>query len=77
MLVIGDAVHATLPYLAQDAAMAIEDAACLGFGLWALCFPRSVPETRSERLWRSSRTYDESAPTLFNEDRGQIGSSYT
>lgn len=33
MLVIGDAVHATLPYLAQGAAMAIEDASCLGFVL--------------------------------------------
>lgn len=33
MLVMGDAVHATLPYLAQGAAMAIEDAACLGFVL--------------------------------------------
>jgi salicylate hydroxylase len=30
MILIGDAVHATLPYLAQGAAMAIEDAAALG-----------------------------------------------
>jgi salicylate hydroxylase len=29
-VIIGDAVHATLPYLAQGAAMAIEDAATLG-----------------------------------------------
>jgi salicylate hydroxylase len=33
MIAIGDAVHATLPYLAQGAAMAIEDAAALGFAL--------------------------------------------
>ena len=30
MIIIGDAAHATLPYLAQGAAMAIEDAAVLG-----------------------------------------------
>lgn len=29
-LLIGDAVHPTLPYMAQGAAMAIEDAVCLG-----------------------------------------------
>ncbi|KAH6642750.1 salicylate hydroxylase [Boeremia exigua] len=33
LLLIGDAVHATLPYLAQGAAMAIEDASALGFCL--------------------------------------------
>ncbi|EMC95135.1 hypothetical protein BAUCODRAFT_149158 [Baudoinia panamericana UAMH 10762] len=33
MVVIGDAAHATLPYLAQGAAMAIEDASALGFAL--------------------------------------------
>lgn len=33
LVVIGDAVHATLPYLAQGAAMAIEDAAALAFAL--------------------------------------------
>lgn len=41
MVVIGDASHATLPYLAQDAAMAIEDAAALGVTLSKL---RSVSE---------------------------------
>ncbi len=29
-LLVGDAVHPTLPYMAQGAAMAIEDAVCLG-----------------------------------------------
>ncbi len=29
MLLLGDAAHATLPYLAQGAAMSLEDAACL------------------------------------------------
>jgi len=33
MVAIGDAVHATLPYLAQGAAMAIEDASGLAFAL--------------------------------------------
>lgn len=33
MVIIGDAAHATLPYLAQGAAMAIEDAAVLGVAL--------------------------------------------
>ncbi|KAJ9138237.1 Monooxygenase FAD-binding protein [Pleurostoma richardsiae] len=33
MVLIGDAAHATLPYLAQGAAMAIEDAAVLGYAL--------------------------------------------
>lgn len=33
MVLIGDAAHATLPYLAQGAAMAIEDAAVLGSAL--------------------------------------------
>ena len=33
MTMLGDAVHATLPYLAQGAAMAIEDAAVLARAL--------------------------------------------
>lgn len=33
MVIIGDTAHATLPYLAQGAAMAIEDATVLGFTL--------------------------------------------
>ena len=33
MILMGDAAHATLPYLAQGAAMAIEDAAVLGYAL--------------------------------------------
>ncbi|KAM0332014.1 hypothetical protein ACHAQA_002280 [Verticillium albo-atrum] len=33
MVLIGDAAHATLPYLAQGAAMAIEDAVVLGSAL--------------------------------------------
>ena len=40
-VLIGDAVHATLPYLAQGAAMAVEDAATLGAVLSHL---RSVDE---------------------------------
>lgn len=33
MVIIGDTVHATLSYLAQGAAMVIEDAPVLGFAL--------------------------------------------
>ncbi|CAK7200186.1 hypothetical protein SEUCBS139899_002877 [Sporothrix eucalyptigena] len=41
MVLLGDAVHATLPYLAQGAAMAIEDAAVLGV---ALSHVRALPD---------------------------------
>lgn len=43
MVVIGDAVHATLPYLAQGAAMAIEDASALGFALSKIAGPEQIP----------------------------------
>ncbi|KAH7389972.1 salicylate hydroxylase [Pyrenochaeta sp. MPI-SDFR-AT-0127] len=43
MIVIGDAAHATLPYLAQGAAMAIEDAAALGVTLSKLKSKSSLP----------------------------------
>jgi salicylate hydroxylase len=66
MLVIGDAVHATLPYLAQGAAMAIEDAACLGFVLSkvqsrdkiaeALAFFQDLRQARTHTVQRGSWT---------------------
>ncbi|KAL1792311.1 hypothetical protein ACET3X_008818 [Alternaria dauci] len=66
MLVIGDAVHATLPYLAQGAAMAIEDAACLGSLLSkiqsrdkipeALALFQEIRQTRAHTVQRGSWT---------------------
>lgn len=66
MVVIGDAVHATLPYLAQGAAMAIEDAACLGFVLSkvhsrdkigeVLAFFHSIRRERAHTIQRGSWT---------------------
>ena len=66
LLVIGDAVHATLPYLAQGAAMAIEDAACLGFVLSqivsrnqlgeALAFFYDMRKERAHTIQRGSWT---------------------
>jgi salicylate hydroxylase len=47
MVVIGDAVHATLPYLAQGAAMAIEDAAALGFVLSKISSRAEIPTALS------------------------------
>jgi salicylate hydroxylase len=44
MVIIGDAAHATLPYLAQGAAMAIEDAAVLGFTLSQLRSLNELPD---------------------------------
>ncbi|KAI9824118.1 MAG: hypothetical protein M1819_001073 [Sarea resinae] len=41
---LGDACHATLPYLAQGAAMAIEDAAVLGALLARLSDPAQLPD---------------------------------
>ncbi|KAF4547700.1 FAD-binding domain-containing protein 8 [Elsinoe fawcettii] len=44
MVLIGDAVHATLPYLAQGAAMAIEDGATLGWILSHITSKQELPE---------------------------------
>lgn len=44
MVTIGDAVHATLPYLAQGAAMAIEDGATLGWILSKIKSKSELPE---------------------------------
>ncbi|KEF51437.1 uncharacterized protein A1O9_12586 [Exophiala aquamarina CBS 119918] len=43
-VLIGDAAHATLPYLAQGAAMAIEDAATLGVLLSHVTSPSDLPQ---------------------------------
>lgn len=59
---LGDAVHATLPYMAQGAAMAIEDAALLAR---ALALPGALPERlrryQDHRAPRTARVVRESA----------------
>jgi salicylate hydroxylase len=58
---LGDAVHATLPYMAQGAAMAIEDAAVLAR---ALELPAPLPEQlqiyERHRAPRTARVVHES-----------------
>jgi salicylate hydroxylase len=66
---LGDAVHATLPYLAQGAAMAIEDGAVL---TRALALVDDVPEAlqlyERNRIERTSRIVSGSGAnrTLFH-----------
>ncbi len=53
---LGDAVHATLPYLAQGAAMAIEDAAVLTRALQATgSVADALPQYERNRIDRTSR----------------------
>ena len=47
---LGDAVHATLPYLAQGAAMAIEDSAVL-----ARCLKTGLEPAEALRLYERNR----------------------
>ena len=60
-VLVGDAAHASLPYLAQGAAMALEDAACL-----AACIgegdniPRAFARYESQRQPRTTRIIEES-----------------
>ena len=49
IVLIGDAIHPTLPYLAQGAAMAMEDAVCLAFGLKTGGGFASYTQARQER----------------------------
>ncbi len=60
---LGDAVHATLPYMAQGAAMAIEDAAVLARALaWpALALPERLRLYEAHRAPRTARVVRESA----------------
>lgn len=57
LILIGDAVHATLPYLAQGAAMAVEDATTIGVALSHLESLPDLPKTlefiRNVRLERT------------------------
>ncbi len=59
---LGDAVHATLPYMAQGAAMAIEDAAVLARALdLGLPLPQALQVYERHRGPRTRRVVEESA----------------
>lgn len=65
LIIIGDAVHASLPYLAQGAAMAIEDAAALGVALSNLQTPEQLPA-------RLKQFYELRAPRTHAIQRGSF-----
>ncbi len=60
-VLVGDAAHASLPYLAQGAAMALEDAACLAACLGAGDnVSRSIARYEAQRQPRTTRIIEES-----------------
>lgn len=61
IVIVGDAAHATLPYLAQGAAMAIEDAAVLSASITrSNVLPESLADFASRRQPRTSRVQKQS-----------------
>lgn len=63
-LLLGDAAHGTLPYMAQGAAMALEDAACLSRALAkAQSFRHAFAETASMRIMRTTKLHLETMRT--------------
>lgn len=59
-LLLGDAAHATLPYLAQGAAMALEDASCLAQVLpTTQSLRHAFTETARRRIVRTTRLQNE------------------
>ncbi len=59
-MLIGDAAHGTLPYLAQGAAMALEDAACLSTVLPTTRILRhAFAETAQRRMARTTKLHQE------------------
>jgi salicylate hydroxylase len=60
LLLLGDAAHGTLPYLAQGAAMALEDAACLAAVLpTTQNFRHAFAETAQRRMARTQQLHRE------------------
>jgi salicylate hydroxylase len=60
LLLLGDAAHGTLPYLAQGAAMALEDAACLASVLpTTQNFRHAFAEIAQRRMVRTRRLHRE------------------
>jgi salicylate hydroxylase len=63
-LLLGDAAHGTLPYMAQGAAMALEDAACLKQALSSAPSLRDAfAETAARRIPRTKRLHVETVKT--------------
>lgn len=63
-LLLGDAAHGTLPYMAQGAAMALEDAACLAQALMsAQSLRHALNETAARRMPRTMRLHVETLRT--------------
>ena len=60
---LGDAAHPTLPYMAQGAAMAVEDAVVLARALLAHAPERALAAYQAARLERTARIVNEPAPT--------------
>jgi salicylate hydroxylase len=58
---LGDSVHATLPYLAQGAAMAIEDAAVLTRALGMAEVPEALQIYQRNRVERTTRIVEGSS----------------
>jgi salicylate hydroxylase len=72
---LGDSVHPTLPYLAQGAAMAIEDAAVLTRALGVADVPQALQIYQRNRIARTTRIVEGSAGnrTLFHmRDQQQL-----
>ena len=65
MLLLGDAAHGTLPFLAQGAAMALEDAACVRSNGATLLLPDRGPDP----AWEERR---KRATHLHNETLGML-----
>jgi salicylate hydroxylase len=60
VLLLGDAAHGTLPYLAQGAAMALEDAACLATVLpTTISIRHAFAEVTQRRLARTHRLHND------------------
>jgi salicylate hydroxylase len=72
---LGDSAHATLPYLAQGAAMAIEDAALLTRALGMADVPEALQIYQRNRIPRTTRIVEGSSAnrTLFHlRDQQQL-----
>jgi salicylate hydroxylase len=63
-LLLGDAAHGTLPYMAQGAAMALEDAACLAHAVSsAHSLRHAFAETAKRRIPRTFQLHSETIRT--------------
>ncbi len=76
---LGDAAHPTLPYMAQGAAMAIEDALVLARCLQSAPAPQALPRYQAARLDRTARIVTESSANrvLFHQpDRDRLRAAF-